>query len=156
MTATKQITGIVAGFVLVIDPENEKGKLETIRFDDATKMSACMSELTRSETAYYKANPRLNYDPTETRFWTEYKRDDNGQIEKEFSYDPSGNTKVGGLAYRMTCKCSKNAWFIRRPSEFAADLPATSYICEDCPVSDDTRIHDHDFTNYDGMQEREY
>lgn len=151
MTATKLVTGTVAGFVLVIDPENEKGKFEQLNFDDATKMSTRISELMRADNEFYKANPRLNYDPTETRFWTEFKRDDDGEIEQEFSYDPSGKTVIGTRAYRGMCKCGAISWMKFNDSN---PHPDGTFTCADCNKEDPGL--DYDFTNYDGMQEREY
>jgi hypothetical protein len=154
MTVANLVTGTVAGFVLVIDPNNEKGKYERIEYSDATLMDERINRLRREDTAFYKANRHLNYDPTEENFRTLYRRDDDGEIEEEFAFDPSGETKVGDAAYKAMCKCGAVSWFTLRKS-LHEPTPSGKYTCADCNASDSS-IHDHDFTHYDGMQEREY
>lgn len=69
MTVTALITGTVAGFVLVIDPNNEKGKYERIEYKDASEMTEKQQGISREETARYNADTQ-NYDPMEQLFFT--------------------------------------------------------------------------------------
>lgn len=158
MTATLTMATVVR-FVLIIDPNNEKGKNETIEFTDAADLSAKRTELQREEVAYYKAHPRENYDPMETSFFTEYRRDDDGTIFKQDSYSipMSGrpSRKAGDKSYLVTCKCGKTNWSDLPDDEEYRRYISDKYVCENCNRGDDD-ISRYDFTNYDGMQEREY
>ena len=152
MTATNLITGTVAGFVLVIDPENEKGKYGKVEYLDFTLMNACVSELRRKQFTDYNADPQ-NYDPIETLYYTLYKRDNDNCVEQEEGFDTSGNTQVGTIAHKLTCKCGKTAWF----KQLSKRTESSTYVCEDCDaVTCDDGFAFADFTNYDGEQEREY
>jgi hypothetical protein len=159
MTATLT-TATVVRFVLIIDPNNEKGKKETFEFTDAADLSAKRTEFQKEEIAYYKAHPNENYDPMEHHFFTEYRRDDDGTIFQQDSYSvpmkgrPS--RKAGDKSRLVTCKCGKTDWLDFPPKDEIRDYPVTGeYVCEDCNRGDDD-ISRHDFTNYDGMQEPEY
>lgn len=150
MTAIELITGTVAGFALVIDPNNGKGKCEDIKFAEAASMKARISELNRENAAGQNADPR-NYDPIETLYFTLYRRDDNGTEEREQGFN-FGATNVGDTAHKKFCKCGKSSWWKNRPGWSMNP----TFVCEDCNKSDDESIIDPDLTNYDGMQEREY
>ena len=152
MTAIALITGTVAGFVLVIDPNNEKGKRERIEYKDATEMNAKQKVISREEIVRYNAYTR-NYDMMAMLFFTQYKRDDNGVITEEEGFSPSGDVKVGDPAHLTKCKCGKTSWF-KTHRDTGAYLTG-EYTCEDCPNGDENDIND-DFTNYDGRNVREY
>jgi hypothetical protein len=152
MMATILITGTVAGFVLVIDPNNEKGKQERIEYKDATEMNAKQSIISREEIARYNADTR-NYDMMPMLFFTQYKRDDNGVITEEEGFSPSGDVKVGDPAHLAKCKCGKTSWF-KIHKDTGAYITG-EYTCEDCNDNGGNEIND-DFTNYDGRNVREY
>ncbi|MDE2018950.1 MAG: hypothetical protein KGJ13_01235 [Patescibacteria group bacterium] len=150
MTTTSLITGTVAGFALVIDPANEKGKRERIECPDFASIKARVLQLHRENVAAYNADPR-NYDPIETHYFTLYRRDDNGATEEDQAFDLSGNTNVGDAAHKKFCKCGKSSWWKNR--EGWSQSP--SYTCEDCNKPEDDG-YGGDFSDYDGGQEREY
>lgn len=152
MVATTLITGTVAGFVLVIDPNNEKGKKERIEFQNALEMSAKQRPIYLQEVEKYNADTQ-NYDMMSMLFYTQYKRNDNGVITEEEGYSPSGDVKVGDPVHLATCKCGKKSWFKTHPGD-GSYLTGT-YTCEDCPDNSQNDIND-DFTNYDGRNVREY
>jgi hypothetical protein len=144
-TAAAVITGTVAGFVLVIDPDNNKGLYERVEFSDATVMEAHSRQIERADNA---RNQDINHYATGQIFFTVYRRDDNGEMEPSEGADLSGKTSVGASGYKKFCRdCNTPMWFSGLPS-------IGSYRCSDCIESDD--VSDMDFTNYDGMQEREY
>lgn len=152
-------TATLVRFVLIIDPNNEKGKKERLVFLDAANLSAKRTELQREEIAYYKAHPAENYDPMETSFFTEYSRDDDGTIFQQNSYSipMSGrpSRKSGDKSYLVTCKCGKTNWSDLPDEEEYRSHITGEYVCENCNRDGDD-ISLYDFTNYDGSQEREY
>ena len=139
------VTGKVAGFVLVVDPDNDRGEYERIPF---TKLPALWERVRYVESACDKhSSDGGDCFPTETLCYTQFRRDDNGEIEEQEGADASGDTNIGDAYTKLTCKCGQTAW---TPSYLGGD---TGYVCEDCNTGDD---FSSDFTNYDGRREREY
>jgi hypothetical protein len=116
MTATTLTTGTVAGFVLIIDPVNETGKYEKLRFSNADEMSARLAQiqkLRRFETECYAL-----FQPT-----------DSDETERDYSFEPSSGAKVGDLAYKMVCRCCNGiSWFL----DYESRPQSSSYLCDVC------------------------
>ena len=130
MTTEAPITGIVLGFLLIIDPDNEKGKYERLEFLDATAMDARMQQITQEDKELYRTDPTLSYVPTEQEPYTIYLRDDNSELDADEGFDPSGKVKVGDAGYRVTCAdCSFGTWFPGPAKE-------RFYRCSDCREQD--------------------
>lgn len=119
------ITGTVVGFVLVVDPKNEKGLLDKVFYEDACAMHKHAEAFAKSERVFYSRNADLKHDPTAMVFLTQFRRDDNGVIEEQTGFDPSGNTQIGDIFLRLACRCGKAEWSQQCP-------PSGGYICEIC------------------------
>ena len=139
------VTGKVAGFVLVVDPDNNRSEYERIPFEDLPALwervryveSACDSHSSDGGDCF----------PTAMLYYTQFRRDDNGEIEEQEGADVSGKTKVGDAYHNLVCKCGDSSW---TPSYLGG---GTEHVCEKCNTGDD---FSSDFTNYDGRNEREY
>ncbi|MBI3888711.1 hypothetical protein HY311_02875 [Candidatus Nomurabacteria bacterium] len=147
------IIGTVAGFVLVIDPNNEKGKRERIEYNDAVEMNTKQHGIWLEEVRRFNADTK-NYDMMVMQFFTQYKREDNGIITEEEGFSQSGDVKVGDATHIASCGCGKTSWF--KINKDSGAYLTGKYTCEDCGDKEDREDSRYDRTNYDGSQEREY
>src|SRR5687768_16743685 len=89
----KIITGKVSGFVLVVDPNNDRHEYERILFDDAKafweKVGAVEDECSSH------ASDGGDCFPTDMLYYTQFRRDDNGAVEEQEGVGVSGDTKIG-------------------------------------------------------------
>lgn len=130
MTTIGVITGTVAGFVLILDPDNSDGRYERLEFSDAIAMAAHADQIDRDDVARFKENPNPRFIGTAHQYYTVYQRTDNGEMEPSEGYDPTGKVKVGDLGYKTFCReCHAPMWLIGDPS-------TGNYRCGDCCESE--------------------
>ena len=148
MTATL-ITATVAGFVLVIDPENKLNRYEKFESVDAGETLKKFNQWRREAVNHYNANlNNRDWEELLVASSTQYRLQD-GTVETEEGFNLMDTTKVGDRHYKATCRCGATSW-IKFPDY---GQPAGHFLCADCNRGDNDF---DDFTNYDGMQEREY
>ena len=123
------ITGKVVGFA--IDFDDSKTKQWRVEFRETKEMRILSEQVVKEDQRLrkeLKSQGQKVYGPMRQKFFTQYRRDDNGEVEEKEGVSVR-EVRVGDSVIRRFCHCGSSSFWEPLDSYNQKDVPYVCWLC---------------------------